>query len=381
MQYITYAYGCFNTSISGNELNALLNVEINIYTLANLLFSIVIDNRHFEFADIISATDYSPFGAPLPGRTYSSSKYRFGYNKGSEKDDEIYGEGNSYTTYFREIDVRIVRLWGTDPSVKAWESPFVLNHNSPLLFVDPFGDDPPKRLSLWSRVDNVMKGDSYKNKANKYAVKNKVDEARITTGNGKVKIDESYYKNYQSGSEKGLLTGGTTLIEKSVVFNDSDPEEGNKYDWAGNSPVKSAGFGHESGLSAQMAGGFLKGEFKNQSEQLSNSETGLGNGYNRGIITLSHTILGGNSEIFENKASFSNYTYLMVDFKSRAMPSNANYKYVMEVVNVLQISAFKMEWNETTEQLKVGLEWGNPKRIELSKNVEHNIQLYEQFNK
>jgi hypothetical protein len=178
-----------------------------------------------------------------------------------------------------------------------------------------------------------------------------------------------------------LLTGGTTLIEKSVVFNDSDPEEGNKYDWAGNSPVKSAGFGHESGLSAQMAGGFLKGEFKNQSEQLSNSETGLGNGYNRGIITLSHTILGGNSEIFENKASFSNYTYLMVDFKSRAMPSNANYKYVMEVVNVLQISAFKMEWNETTEQLKVGLEWGNPKRIELSKNVEHNIQLYEQFNK
>lgn len=187
--------------------------------------------------------NYTTFGAPLPGRMYNSSKYRFGYNKGSEKDDEIYGEGNSYTTYFREIDVRIVRLWGTDPSVKAWESPFVLNHNSPLLFVDPFGDDPPKRLSLWSRVDNVMKGDSYKNKANKYAVENKVDEARISTGNGKVKIDESYYKNYQSGSEKGLLTGGTTLIEKSVVFNDSDPEEGNKYDWAGNCPFKIGGLG------------------------------------------------------------------------------------------------------------------------------------------
>ncbi|MBU3662116.1 MAG: hypothetical protein FGM41_02835, partial [Bacteroidetes bacterium] len=101
MQYITYAYGCFNTSISGNELNALLNVEINIYTLANSLFSIVIHNRHFDFADIISATDYSPFGAPLPGRTYSASEYRFGYNKGSEKDDEISGAGNHFTTFYR----------------------------------------------------------------------------------------------------------------------------------------------------------------------------------------------------------------------------------------------------------------------------------------
>ncbi len=332
-------------------------------------------------AYVISATDYSAFGAPLPDRTWNADGYRFGFNKGVEKDDEIYGVGNLYTTYFREIDVRIIRFWSKDPKAKTWESPFVLNHNSPLLFSDPFGDDPPKRFSLWNRVDNYMKGDSYKNNANKYAVQNKVDEARITTGNGKVIIDESFYKRYQSSSEKGLLTGGATLIEKSIIFNDSDPVEGNKYDWAGNSLVKSAGFGSEFGLSVQMAGGLVKTEFKNQTVQLSNSETGLGNGCNRGIITLSHTILGGNSEFFEHKAAGTAYTYLMFDFKSRAMPSNANYKYVMEVVNVLQISAFKMEWNETTEQLKIGLEWGKSNRIELSKNVEHNIQLYEQFNK
>ena len=67
----------------------------------------------------------------------------------------------------------------------------------------------------------------------------------------------------------------------------------------------------------------------------------------------------------------------MIDFKSQAGPNLANYKYVIEIVDVIQLGAFKVEWNETSEQLRIGMEWGNPKRIELSKNVEHTIQLYE----
>ena len=35
-------------------------------------------------ADVISATDYSPFGMSLVGRTYNSNKYRLGFNACSE---------------------------------------------------------------------------------------------------------------------------------------------------------------------------------------------------------------------------------------------------------------------------------------------------------
>jgi len=41
--------------------------------------------------------NYYPFGMEMPGRTYSSNYYRYGYNSGSEKDDEISGAGNHFT--------------------------------------------------------------------------------------------------------------------------------------------------------------------------------------------------------------------------------------------------------------------------------------------
>jgi hypothetical protein len=46
-------------------------------------------------ADVITAVDYYPFGAILPGRIDSSFKYRYGFND-KEKDDEVEGGGNVY---------------------------------------------------------------------------------------------------------------------------------------------------------------------------------------------------------------------------------------------------------------------------------------------
>jgi len=42
----------------------------------------------------------------LPNRHGSSDKYGFGY-QGSMKGDEIKGEGNSYTTHWRQYDPRV----------------------------------------------------------------------------------------------------------------------------------------------------------------------------------------------------------------------------------------------------------------------------------
>ena len=68
--------------------------------------------------------------------------YRYGFN-GMEKDDEIAGEGNSYTTYFRQYDARLGRWKSIDPEARkyAWQSPYVAFNNNPIYYNDPFGDD------------------------------------------------------------------------------------------------------------------------------------------------------------------------------------------------------------------------------------------------
>ena len=93
-------------------------------------------------ADVISYSDYYPFGSLMPGRYSGGSGYRYGY-QGSEKDDEITGvEGSHMTTFFREIDTRLGRMWSVDPVFQPWQSPYNSMENSPIWLNDPRGDDP-----------------------------------------------------------------------------------------------------------------------------------------------------------------------------------------------------------------------------------------------
>lgn len=96
-------------------------------------------NQYYE-ADIVSAQDYYPFGMLMPGRTYSSEAYNWGFN-GQEKDDEISGEGNSSTAEYWQYDSRLGRRWNIDPIVKPWESIYACYRNCPILLIDPTGED------------------------------------------------------------------------------------------------------------------------------------------------------------------------------------------------------------------------------------------------
>jgi RHS repeat-associated protein len=58
--------------------------------------------------------DYYPFGAILPGRSFNSNSYKYGFN-GQEKDDEIKGSGNSYDFGARIYDSRLGRMLSRDP--------------------------------------------------------------------------------------------------------------------------------------------------------------------------------------------------------------------------------------------------------------------------
>jgi len=95
----------------------------------------------YYLADVVSYSDYFPFGMQLPGRNGGASEYKYGY-MGYEGDPEIKGEGNSYTTDFRQYDHRIGRWLSLDPMATKYPniSPYAAFANNPLIFTDPGGD-------------------------------------------------------------------------------------------------------------------------------------------------------------------------------------------------------------------------------------------------
>ncbi len=94
-------------------------------------------NIDYFLADVVSYSDYYPFGMPMPGRNANSGDYRYGFN-GMEKDDNVKGLGNSYTTEFRQYDLRVGRWLSLDPLMAEfpWQSPYVDFDNTPIYFVD-----------------------------------------------------------------------------------------------------------------------------------------------------------------------------------------------------------------------------------------------------
>jgi RHS repeat-associated protein len=74
----------------------------------------------------------------LDGRTVSVDGYRFGY-QGSEKDNEFKGDGNSYTTEFRQLDPRLGRWLSVDPVIQPWQSSYCSMDCNPVSFRDQTG--------------------------------------------------------------------------------------------------------------------------------------------------------------------------------------------------------------------------------------------------
>ncbi|MBK8659365.1 MAG: hypothetical protein IPN22_10995 [Bacteroidetes bacterium] len=74
----------------------------------------------------------------MPGRSYNSAGYRYGFN-GQEKDDEVYGSGNINTAEFWQYDTRLGRRWNVDPLTYEWQSSYAAFNNNPVYFNDPLG--------------------------------------------------------------------------------------------------------------------------------------------------------------------------------------------------------------------------------------------------
>ncbi|MEP7128163.1 MAG: RHS repeat-associated core domain-containing protein, partial [Chitinophagales bacterium] len=72
----------------------------------------------------------------IPGRNFSSEKYRFSFN-GQLKDDELKGAGNSYDFGSRIYDPRLGKWFSIDPVAReyAYLSPYTYCNNSPIVYI------------------------------------------------------------------------------------------------------------------------------------------------------------------------------------------------------------------------------------------------------
>ncbi len=166
----------------GNVLVTVSDKRIPICTLSETVA--------YYKAEIITASDYYSFGSIMEGRYYKADSfgYRFSLN-GQEKDDQIYGNGNTISTEFRQLDTRLGRWFSLDPekSIYIAFSPFSAFGNNPILITDVNGDV----LRVTSGAKEITKFTSLLN--NKFAgaiqveVKNGIvslsgDASKLNTG-------------------------------------------------------------------------------------------------------------------------------------------------------------------------------------------------------
>ncbi len=107
--------------------------------------------------EILSATDYFPFGQSNEGRSYRndllSSDYRFGFN-GKEKDEN--GEFGSLTHYdygFRIYNPSIAKFLSVDPLTSKYSgwSPYNYVLNNPIRLIDVDGREPSDFIYLLNK--------------------------------------------------------------------------------------------------------------------------------------------------------------------------------------------------------------------------------------
>ncbi len=163
----------------------------------------------------------------MPGRSFSSNSYRFGYNAGSEKDDEITGvTGSHFTTYFREFDTRILKPWSPDPVFQPWQSPYSYMDGNPIRLNDPKGDKAPSTHT--DEHGNVVAifddGDLgvYKHERNYDEAKKTVNEnhSKDNTSAGGKKMGETWAPLGFAHFETYKATEGKVIIPEPGAYID-----------------------------------------------------------------------------------------------------------------------------------------------------------------
>ncbi|WP_052483468.1 RHS repeat-associated core domain-containing protein [Flavobacterium sp. MEB061] len=115
--------------------------SVEVFTLDNVTTSVESTENTFAstifVADVLTYSDYYPFGMLVPNRHGNSKDYRYGF-QGQEMDNELKGEGNSLNYTFRMHDPRIGRFFAIDPLTKKYPhyTPYSFSGNKVIQFVE-----------------------------------------------------------------------------------------------------------------------------------------------------------------------------------------------------------------------------------------------------
>ena len=130
--------------------------------LGNVL-AVVSGEKKGSSAQILSLTDYYPFGMEMDGRKYEKDgDYMYGFT-GHEKEFDM--ANDVYTTDFRLLDARVGRWLSVDPMFKKYAGISSYNYcaGNPVVMVDPDG-----RENVYSYANipenriNICKAKNYK---------------------------------------------------------------------------------------------------------------------------------------------------------------------------------------------------------------------------
>jgi hypothetical protein len=223
----------YNVSIRGVRRYEISNHLGNVLTTVSDRRSMVVNGsgiiQYYE-AEIVTATDYYPFGSVMLGRDFKGEKYRFGFNT-QEKITEL--GGDIYTAEFWMYNAQLGRRWNVDPEWKEFanESIYTTFQNNPIFQIDHLGNLPKKsnrdvnpdtkveRYGIFERLGNWLSGESWKNHANKFAVDNHIQNKDFVIDNNKKEVTVIRKLIFES-KDGGFIKSesGNTLIDKEGIY-------------------------------------------------------------------------------------------------------------------------------------------------------------------
>ena len=199
-------------------------------------------NIDYFLADVVSYSDYYPYGVQMPGRSFQSDEYRYGF-QGQEKDDEVKGEGNSINFKYRMHDPRIGRFFAVDPLASSYphNSPYAFSENIVINAIELEGLEKIA-LSGYTSQSHYNKGDSeaFERRANR--LKNRGYKSKVvstgtdilnalkqeTSAAGQIERVAIFSHGWEQGVvldwDQGLHTGSQKQLSKSRTIADLSKE-------------------------------------------------------------------------------------------------------------------------------------------------------------
>jgi hypothetical protein len=217
----------------GNVLVTVSDKKIPVLTAAGS------SSISFYNADIITATDFYPFGMAQPNRKFAqgTSKYKYGGIDGQEKETDL--NDNITTAMYWEYDSRIGRRWNVDVVRKNSESPYACLGSNPIWITDRNGSDTVlytrnggDKLAAFTKkggdarnliytVDELTKGYDAKNPwasavLLKYDVGSKVTDPKKKKGITGESLPKDHPLRYDSKTGKGGTLAGQPVYETDL---------------------------------------------------------------------------------------------------------------------------------------------------------------------